>query len=250
MKKLFSSVLFLGVMLFTLPAFAQFEGQVSMKVYGEDENGNPETSEFSLYTTKDRIALKGDKPYSFMDGSYDASGILIRNDKEDFVVMMGQDEALQFTKEEVEGLFQMLTMMGDDEEMEVESDINADFIYTNKTKTILGYECTELLVRDTENGNSLSIWLTAGIDINWGMLAEPWKNVPTNMQKSANRATQEFKSKNFPMQIEATEKGETQTIFEVTSVQKSSIARAMVEVPAGVSLVGLGEIIFSMMMKN
>ena len=249
MKKLLSRALLLGAMLIALPAQAQFEGQVSMKVYGDDDKGNPQTSEFSLYATKDRIAIKGDEAYSFMDGNYDASGILIRNDKKDFIVMMGENEALHFTKEELEGLFQMFTMMSGDD-VETENEMDADFRYTNKTKVILGHECTELLITDKDSGNSLSIWLTAEIDINWGMLAQPWNNVPESMKNSANRVTQEFKSKNFPMQIQVNEDGTSETIFEVTNVLESSIAKAMVEVPAGVSLKSLSEIMFSLMMQN
>ena len=228
-------------------AFAQFEGQVTMKIYSEN-NGVPETSEMNLYATANRIILKGDQVVSFTD-DFDASGLLIRNDKKDFVVLMGENKALQFTKEELEGFFQMAGMMGE-KNGNPEMDSDTDFRYTNRTRTISGYECTELLIENEENNNSVSIWLTSGIDINWGMLAEPWKNVPENMRESSSRLTQEFKSKNFPMLVEVNEKGGTETVFEVTNVNTSSIAKAMVEIPSGVNLIGLQELIFSMMMGN
>lgn len=231
-----------------MTAKAQFQGQITMMVYGED-NGVPTTSELNLYATPNRIMLKGENAISFSEGAFDASGLLIRNDKKDFVVMMGKGEALQFTKEELEGVFSMVGMMaGGEKDATVDSDTKIE--YTNKTRTIGGFECTELLVTNTENEGSMSVWLTAGIDINWGMLSEPWKNVPENMKNSANQVTQEFKSKNFPMLVEVTEEGETNTVFEVTNVNKSSIAKAMVEIPAGTNLIGIQEMIFKAMMGN
>ena len=246
-KKILFSLAMLGLMGISSNAFAQFEGQVTMKLYSE-ENGVPQTSEMNLYATGNRIILKGDQSVSFSD-DFDASGLLIRNDKKDFVVLMGENKGLQFTKEELEGFFQMAGMIGDDSEsMEVNSD--TDFRYTNRTRTISGYECTELLIENDEDNNSVSVWLTSGIDINWGMLAEPWKNIPESMKQSSSRLTQEFKSKNFPMLVEVNEKGKTKTVFEVSNVNKSSIAKAMVEIPSGVNLIGLQELIFSMMMGN
>ncbi|MBO6525324.1 MAG: DUF4412 domain-containing protein [Balneolaceae bacterium] len=244
-KKILFGFAMLGLMGISTNVFAQFEGQVTMKLYSEN-NGIPQTSEMNLYATANRIILKGDQAVSFSD-DFDASGLLIRNDKKDFVVLMGENKGLQFTKEELEGFFQMAGMMSDDNP-EVNSD--TDFRYTNKTRTINGYECTELLIENDEDKNSVSIWLTSGIDINWGMLAEPWKNVPESMRNSSSRLTQEFKSKNFPMLIEVHEKGNTETVFEVTNVNKSSVAKAMVEIPSGVNLIGLQELIFSMMMGN
>ncbi len=246
-KKILFSLALVGLIAMPTTIYAQFEGQITMKMYGEND-GVPQTSEINLYTTSNRIIVKGDESMNVMDG-FDASGLLIRNDKKDFIVMMGENKALQFTKEELEGFFQMAGMMGNDDN-DANLTSNTTFSYTNKTRNILGYEATELLIEDTENKSSLSVWLTSSIDINWGMLAEPWKNVPESMKNSSTRLTQEFKSKNFPLLIEVHEKGETNIAMEVTNVNKSSIAKAMVEVPAGVSLIGLQEMIFSMMMGN
>lgn len=242
---------FLTVMAaFSMPAQAQFEGQIIMKAYGE-EDGRPTTNELNLYAAKDRIIIKGENSMSFMDDSYDASGLLIRNDKKDFIILMDNDQALQFTKEELEGFFSMAAMMsGDDAEADVDTDDMPSLVYTNRTKVIRGYDCTELKVTDKENGNSMSIWLTGEIKLNWGMLAEPWKNVPVAFQDPATRITQEFKSSSFPMMIEIKDEGEWKTIFEVTDINESSIAKAMVEIPTGIKLVSLGDMLFGMMMKN
>ena len=245
-RKILFNALFLSFMMVSITVNAQFQGQITMLIYSED-NAEQSIGELNLYATPDRIMLQREEPVSFLDGEYNATGLLIRNDKKDFVVMVGEGEALHFTKEELEGLFSMIGMMSG-EDKSVNS--NSDMRYTNKIRKIKEYDCTELLISTEENKETLSVWLTSGIDINWGMLAEPWNNVPDNMKNSANTLSQEFKSQNFPMLVEVNKKGKTETLFEVTNINKSSIAKAMVEVPAGTNLVGLQSMIFKMMMGN
>ncbi len=229
-------------------ANAQFEGQISMNVYSYDNGVQGDAEVLNLYTTQERILIKGEDVINISDGMMEASGILIRSDMRDFVIMMGEKEALRFTKEELEGMFSMISMMSGGEP-EVEGVEN--YWYTNEIRTIEGLKTTELRVQSDEEKNSyMSIWLTNDLDIDWGMLTESWSNVPGSMSKSVNQMTQEFKSRNFPMLIEVTDKGKTETLFEVTKVKKSRIAKDMVEMPAGLELISLQEMIMKAMMSN
>lgn len=245
------------IALISLPAAAQFQGQIGMKIYSSD-NGSPEVNEINMYVTPERIFLKGEDKMSLSE-DLDASGLLIRNDMKDFILLMGEKDALQITKSEVEGLFDMLGMMsGNSSSVKYnEQSVEPGYRYTNKTRTIMGYECAEMIVEDRSedsNGSYLSIWLTPNIDINWGMLAEPWKNLPEEMESAVNTMSQEtiFQGKNFPMLIEAYDanKGEMVRVMEVTSINRSNIAKAMVQVPAGVNLISISELMWKMMMNS
>jgi len=234
--------------MFTQMSYAQFEGQISMNIYSYDDGVQTDTEILNLYTTEERILIKGEDVINISDGMMEASGILIRSDMKDFVIMMGEKEALRFTKEELEGMFSMLSMMSGGE-----PEVNGaeNYWYTNEVRTIAGQKATELRVESDENkGSYLSIWLTNELDIDWGMLTEPWKNVPSSLSGQVDQMTQEFKSRNFPMLIEVTEKGNTTTLFEVTKVRKSRIAKDMVEMPAGLELISLQTMIMKAMMSN
>lgn len=244
---LMSMVIF-AMFSFSQTVHAQFEGQISMTIYNQENGDITEENVVNLYTTQERILIKGEDKINISDGMMEASGILIRSDMRDFVIMMGEKEALRFTKEELEGMFSMINMMSGGELDKSDSDMN--YTYTNEVRTIEGLQATELRVYGKEQKNYLSIWLTNDLDIDWGMLSEPWKNVPGSMSGQVNQMTQEFKSRNFPLLIEVTEKGETSTIFEVTKVKKSRIAKDMVEMPAGLQLVSLQEMIMKAMMSN
>jgi len=237
-----------ALLMFTQMSYAQFEGQISMNIYSYDDGVQTDTEILNLYTTEERILIKGEDVINISDGMMEASGILIRSDMKDFVIMMGEKEALRFTKEELEGMFSMLSMMSGGE-----PEVNGaeNYWYTNEVRTIAGQKATELRVESDENkGSYLSIWLTNELDIDWGMLTEPWKNVPSSLSGQVDQMTQEFKSRNFPMLIEVTEKGNTTTLFEVTKVRKSRIAKDMVEMPAGLELISLQTMIMKAMMSN
>ena len=130
------------------------------------------------------------------------------------------------------------------------NDIN--FEYTDNTRTIKGYKTYELLISSSEDDEKMSVWLTPNIDINWGMLAEPWKNLPAEADKAVNRISRDavFTGKNFPMLIEVTGKKGTEKVMEVNNINKSSIAKAMVQIPTGVNLIGVTELMFKMMSGN
>ena len=232
-------------------AYAQFEGQISMNIYNYDDGVQTDTEVINLYTTEERILIKGEDVINISDGMMEASGILIRSDMKDFVIMMGEKEALRFTKEELEGMFSMISMFSGGAEEDVDTEIDANYRYTNEVRTIEGLKATELRVENDEKPNTyLSVWLTNDLDIDWGMLSEPWNNVPTSFSGQVSQMTQEFKSRNFPMLIQVTERGKTTTLFEVTEVRKSRIAKDMVEMPEGLQLVSLQQMMMKAMMSN
>ncbi len=241
-------IAFAALFAFTQLVHAQFEGQISMTIYSQDDGVLTEENVVNLYTTQERILIKGEDKINISDGMMEAEGILIRSDMRDFVIMMGEKEALRFTKEELEGMFSMMSMMSGGEMDDKQSDAN--YSYTNEVRTIQGLQATELRVMGKNEKKYLSVWLTNDLDIDWGMLSEPWKNVPTSLSGDVNQMTQEFKSRNFPLLIEVTENGETEKIFEVTKVRKSRIAKDMVEMPAGLQLISLQEMIMKAMMSN
>ncbi|MTI89693.1 MAG: DUF4412 domain-containing protein [Balneolaceae bacterium] len=251
-KKIFLSVLILLVSTFFSGAYAQFEGQIEMKTYSHDK-GKTEPSTVNMYVTNNRILIRGEENFDFHN-SMSAEGLLIRNDMKDFVVMVGEKKALQVTKAEIEELVGMFSSWGDNSHS---SNGNRhkkpNYAYTSRTRTIMGYECTEMILNSEDGNSHLSVWLTPNIDINWGILAQPWKNLPKDFDEGINIMSQDvvFKGKNFPLLIEAVdEDGGRETVMEVVSLNESSIAKAMVQIPSNVSLVSAKEYIFDLMMNQ
>lgn len=243
-----NTLFFLCIAAFVSPLQAQFEGHISMNVYSDNDNGKTSVNQLNMYVTADRIFLKGEDEMNFGD-SFNSGGMLIRNDKKDFVVLMENNDALQVTKSEVEGLFKMFLSWGSESSNSNNEEMN--FEYTDRERSINGYKTYELVISGNENDTKMSVWLTPNIDINWGMLAEPWKNLPAEANRAVNQSRDAvFTGKNFPMLIEVTGDKGTETVMEVTNINKSSVAKAMVQIPDGMNMISVTELMFKMMSGN
>ncbi len=250
LQRLFYTTFLLLLTLCSTAARAQFEGHISLNLYSE-EDGKAEVSEINIFATANRIMIKGEENLDFMD-KISSDGILIRNDKKDFVVMTGENQALQVTKAEIESMVQMLSGWGDSASGE-ENPPDTKYHFSDRTQKILGFDAAELIITKTDEPNKqLSVWLTPDIDINWGMLAEKWNNMPISLDKELNGMGQEifFKGKNFPLLVESVEGNKRTTVMEVKKVDKSSVAKAMVEIPANVKLLSFKDYVFNMMMDQ
>lgn len=242
--------------LFLLPsyAFAQFEGEININIYSSnDDKKEQEVSQMNMYVTPTRIFMIGEDKVSLMNG-LNTSGVLIRNDVKDFVFLTGEKTGLQVTKTEIEGLFDMMGMMGESSAKTKEGNSGAktSYEYTDRTKKLLGLDAYELIIKDEKDANKyISVWLTPNIDINWGMLGESWRGIPSDMKEvnDFSRSTI-FNGKNFPLLVEAHEDGKVTPILEVTSLERNKVARAMVEIPSGVTTTGIRDFMMKVMMGN
>lgn len=247
------SCLIIVMALISSKTTAQFEGQIQMNLYSETDNGATETSPVNLFVTADRIMLKGESDIR-MNDMMNAEGLLIRHDQKDFVLMMGDNKALQITKAEIESLVQTFSGWSQGGGSSASDDeVNYDYEYTDRTRTINGFNCAELqITSEDEPGKVLSVWLTPDIKINWGILKEPWKNLPKEMEQGVNNLGRDilFSGDNFPMLVEVSGTGDDQVLMEVSNVNESSIAKAMVEIPSGIQLVSMKEFMFNMMMQQ
>ncbi|MDR9418843.1 hypothetical protein [Gracilimonas sp.] len=246
------TLLFFVTLFCSSNAYAQFEGQIMMNLYSND-NGKQEVSTLNLFATADRIMLKGEDNYNFMD-QVSTDGLLIRNDIKDFIIMTGNDQALQVTKKEIEGLVEMFSSWGGSSSSSgTNGTPDNRYRFSDETREILGHQAAEMIIENDEDPNKyLSVWLTPEIDINWGMLAEKWNNMPADIDKELNGMSQEiiFKRKNFPLLIEAVDGNKRVKIMETQNVNRSNVAKAMVEIPSGVTLMSFKDYVFKMMMEQ
>ncbi|MDZ7756180.1 hypothetical protein [Rhodohalobacter sp.] len=250
MKRYLATACVLVAMIWSTNIYAQFEGQISMNLYSED-NGNTKVNKLNMFATSTRIMIQGDENVNFMQGM-STDGLLIRNDMKDFVILTGSNQALQVTKSEIEGLVEMMASWSGESENETPTAPEVKHEFSDRTEIMLGLETAEMIIRDKDNPEKhVSVWLTPDVDINWGMLGEGWKNMPEVSDRELNGVVQDivFQGKNFPLKIEAVDGEERTTIMEVTDVNRSSVAKAMVEIPSGTTLMSFKDFMFQKMME-
>ncbi|MGD8426052.1 MAG: DUF4412 domain-containing protein [Balneolaceae bacterium] len=249
MKK---AIYYLSAMLLVVcisqPATAQFEGKISFNSYDYSADGSKQKQdEFTLYITSDRILLQGDNNYQVM-GSINTEGVLVRLDFKDFVFLTGDNQALKISKSDITS---MMNMFGGNDDSAGNDADDIDYNRTGETKTIDGYNCEKFIFYEKDDKNRQTVvWMTKDIDVNWGMLGEPWGNNADEIIRAGLPTDIVFKEKYFPLKAESYKGDKLVSMLEATDIKKSPVARAMVQVPSGVKVLSFQDYLFQKMSEQ
>lgn len=244
MKK---SILLTLLMLLTVSfaVQAQFEGTIAFQNYVIEGEERESHDSFTLYLTGDRILLRGGNSYDLM-GPIQASGILIRLDREDIVFLNDEETALAVSKSDITS---MMNMFGNGE---AGSSDEPEVLYekTGETKELMGHTVEKYLFRDDEEDNYTHVWMVSDLDINWGMLAEPWGESAQQMVSGDIPIGEIFRKNLFPLQVEFFSGGELRSVTEATQIDRSTVSRSLMQVPDGVKILSLQDYLFQQMSRQ
>lgn len=232
---------------FTQPASAQFEGQITYNSYEYSSDGNEQKQdEFTMHITPDRILLQGQKEYDFL-GSIQTEGVLVRMDFEDFVFLTGDDKALKISKSDITSLMQMFENKNGSTQQVADKGEDIAFERTNEKETISGYSCEKFIFKDEDKDNEhTEVWMTKDVELNWGMLAEPWSGSAEAIVSSFPTDLV-FKENYFPVKVDVFRNDKMISRLEASDINESSVAKAMVQVPSGVQVLSLQDYLFQQM---
>lgn len=253
MKKIFFLPA-LFVLLFSTNSFAQFEGKISYTFQEIGENSEKDKEKFSIYFTPDRILLQPDEAMN-MAGSFKTGGLLIRLDKKDFVFMTGDKTAMTISKAGITSFMNMFGEMAAETKKGAggsEEDIKANFTFekTEETKTINGYEAHKFVFKSKgeESGKGI-IWMTSEININWGMLAEPWGDSVSFLTNRDLPTKYIFEKGWVPLKAAFYEGGQVSGRM-TTVVKETDIPKSMVRLSSDIQVRSLSEYMFQMMRQQ
>lgn len=229
-------------------SYAQFEGQIQIDSY-EIESGEKQKDDdsFTMYITKDRILLQGDQGYK-VGGQLETEGILVRHKEKDFVFLTGEKQAMQITKA---GITSFMNMFGDDARGEVQNaESNLTIKRTGESQQVNGYSSEKFIITNTEKPEERSeVWMTKGVDINWGILAESWDSNMKGFSGGDFPLNLIFDEGYFPVKWEQF-KNDTQISGADVEVTSTDVARSKVELPSDVKIVSLQDYLFQQMRKS
>ena len=234
-------------LLFTTTLFAQFEGEIKIEVQ-ELTEGSVESTNFSLTTTKDRIFIQADEPVDVMSGMH-TDAILIRNDLQDFVFRTKPDEALKVSKDDLDGLVQLIKrFQGQRNQTEKEKfDWEHRVEETGDRMTILGYNTEEMRLKGDDPNQYVSIWLTDEIKVHWGLLLDFWYESGEDFADSDIPIELVMNRNSFPLHIEVVDYGETVYTASATEINTDSFDRSVVELSDSVRLIGFFDMMMNML---
>ena len=143
----------------------------------------------------------------------------------------------------------MMNLFGGDTKKDRDTDISYE--KTGETETINGYASEKFIFTDRENQSDyIAVWMTRDLKFNWGMLAEPWGDDVESMIHGDFPMSLIFEEGYFPLRMESYKSGELITVTEAEEINESSIAKAMVQIPSGVSVLSLQNYLFQQLSEQ
>jgi hypothetical protein len=241
-----SALLFIFIFCISVSqSLAQFEGKIHFDSYIiKSKKKKKKNGDFTLYITPDRLLLQSGENYK-VGGALKTHGVLIRNEKKDFVFLTGDKKAMKINKA---GITSFMNMFGGAQAKQSKPDIN--YKETGKTKKIDGYKCEKFIFSDKQHPEQHSImWMTKELNINWGVLAETWDK---NMKAFAGDhlpADLIFKKGYFPIRWKHY-KNDTPLKMIEAHVKATDIPHSRVSIPSDVQVTSLQQYLFQQMRKQ
>lgn len=225
-------------------AWAQFEGEIIYHMVDPSvENGD--RSSMHLMFTKDRIYVNSSSDLNVMAG-LSTSGILVRNDYQDFVLTMDNNEGLKIARSELESLTTMINrLQGRSDVQQTPFPWDEKVIETSNFKEMHGYRAQQFILNGDKPDEYVSIWLTSQIKVNWGLLLEAWNS--TGKKQFDNEIPIEvvMNTTSFPLLIEVYRENEIVFLAESVSVNTELFDRSKVEISSNMKLLSLSDLMMN-----
>lgn len=230
-------------------ASVQFEGILEINRYSVSENGDEKLKDnFRLSLSPDRILFSGDGKSLDMMGAIEANSIIIRHDVEDFVFLGNSSEAVVLRKQELLSMINLMKNVKDMNRNNNDRQVTTpvpEFIQTPETKRINGFSTRKWLMESENSTEVFHVWLTEEININWGLLSEPWL---TNLTLFSDLPFAEWmREGKSPIQVERYENELLTDRISIENIEEKRHPRNHFDIPAGTEVINFQQLLMKRM---
>lgn len=232
------------------PVFAQFEGEIQFQVFNPDQQSK-ETVQMDMTFTKNRIFVDSNVSMNVMAG-LQAQGVLVRHDREDFVVITSQQEGLQVVKSDLESLINLMNRMQGRETKGVGEPFpwKERLTETGEQKEIHGYNSHHFLLKGDSSSDYVSVWLSDEIIVDWGLLMDAWYAIGAKQIDREIPIEIVMNDQSFPLLIEVYKNDQLTFKAEAVSVEKDLFDRSKTRLSSNLKLIGLSDLMMNMFRQN
>ncbi|MEX0772092.1 MAG: hypothetical protein WD038_02940 [Balneolales bacterium] len=229
-------------------ASAQFEGTLEINRYSVSENGNESLNashNLSLSPTNILFSKSEDAEALDMMGAIEASSIIIRHDAEDFVFMGNRSEAVVLKKEELLSMISLMNNVRGMGDKEQNADTGLELTQTSETKNIDGYDAQKWLMQSEDSDEVFHVWLTEEINIEWGLLSEPWL---TDLTLFSDLPFADLMSQGkTPIQVERFVNDTLTDRFSLENIEEKNLPNNHFDIPEGTEVVNFQQLLMKRM---
>jgi hypothetical protein len=236
---------FLIFFAFPIAVSAQFSGVVQYDVYNPASTSG-EVVNINMAFSENRIAVDSNISMNLMAGLR-ARGVYVRHDLSDFVVVTTDEEGLKITKSELDNLVGMINQFQGRRPAAEQKPFDWDTRVreTGETKEIHGYQSIEFELDGEREDEVISVWLTDQIKVDWGLLLDAWTSVGAMQFDQEIPIEILMNANSFPLLVEVNRGGRVVYRAESTSVSTPLADLSQVNVPSGLKLLGLSDLMMN-----
>lgn len=227
-------------------ATAPFTGAVTVESYQIDAEGNrARVQQLPLLVSPSRILLVGLHRVdpSAITANLGAEDLLIRLDREDFVFMMRDKQALVIQKNELQAL--MALTSGLTAPAPAPTDAPAMQVrQTTETRQIHGYTAQKWIATMPGSADENHIWVSDAFGLNLGMLSESWIASLPGIRMLPLQGL--IAGGNTPLLVETYRRGRKVAVVELRDFN-TRIDRARLDLPSDTRTMTLQEMMLNRM---
>jgi GLPGLI family protein len=238
-------ILFFGLLI--NQSYAQFTGKITFNNYDVKAGHKQKKSDDAtiLYITPKRLFLQSKNNYK-IGGRLKADGILVRNDKNDLIILSGENQGIKFTKAGITSFIGMISNF-----QNKQAAPNITYKKTGKRKKINGYNCEKFIFTNKEEPDQHGeAWMTKALHINWGFLTDIWGGAKNAIETGGNLPISLIiKEGYFPVKWKQYKNDSLSNIVKAQITQTGK-ARSHVQVPSDVQVLTLQQYMMQQMSQQ
>lgn len=258
-------------------ASAQFSGMIYY-TFEHSDNVDLQMDDMVIITDKDRMLIQSSDAFSLMNGT-ESSSILIRNDKEDFVIGMDAERSLVLAKTDLDMFMQLTQQLrnvrdsaktsgsaggrgeangadgSNGEGSNGAGGANASlagltFEETGNTQRFHGYKAKEMKVQFEKPGDYMLFWYSDDFSGNWSMLSHLWATFGREIFEDASPIEWVMEREIFPLKVELFRGDNLLYSAEATEISRSKKHLEKLNPDPSVRLLNFQQFVMDLMMQQ
>lgn len=238
-------------------ASAQFSGMIYY-TFEHSDNVDLQVDDMVIITDKDRMLIQSSDAFSLMNGT-ESSSILIRNDKEDFVIGMDAERSLVLAKTDLDMFMQLTQQLRNVRDSAKTSgntgSTNASlagltFEETGNTQRFHGYQAKEMKVQFENPGDYMMFWYSDDLSGNWSMLSHLWATFGREIFEDASPIEWVMEREIFPLKVELFRGDNLLYSAEATEISRSKKHLEKLNPDPSVRLLNFQQFVMDLMMQQ
>lgn len=233
-------------------AQSNFEGVLTYTFHERSDSGEgdqnstmTEQGRFELVLSPDLILfdkldeIQGYQPLPMMQ----SPRIYVRLDHKDFVFLQSPKQGFKVSKAEIVAMMELMKQMQSSSSSASSGNQDSDeypevdIRQTEETKTLQGYNTRKFILTDREHPEEIvEVWLADDMQIEWGMLAEPWGESAQDLFPKDMPLPRLLRKGGLPLLVERKSGNTVTHRIECSRLEKQQIRGGKYDLPSNVKL--------------